>query len=104
LIKSGYPPGSHAKNTVISVKPFFSLKLTFMGENRQPKFENGDTVILKSNGKRLTVTHRSYEYDHHYGICLSKRYAGQQPVGCSRQEDGIIKEEVFSEDDLELVI
>jgi uncharacterized protein YodC (DUF2158 family) len=73
-----------------------------MEENRQPKFQNGDTVILKTDGKRLVVTHRAYEYDHHYGICLSKRYAGQKMVGCSRQENGIIKEEVFSEDDLEL--
>jgi uncharacterized protein YodC (DUF2158 family) len=73
-----------------------------MEENRQPKFQNGDIVMLKANGKRLTVTHRTYQYDHHYGVCLSKHYAGQQVVGCSRQENGIIKEEVFAEDDLEL--
>ena len=73
-----------------------------MEENRQPKFNIGDTVISKSNGERLTVTRRSYEYIHNFGLSLNKRYAGQQLVSCSRKEHGIIKEEIFSEEDLEL--
>ena len=74
-----------------------------MKDNQASKFQTGDTVILKTNGKRLTVRRRSYEYNHEYGIKLQgKSAAGKKMVGCSWEENGVMKEDFFPEEDLEL--
>ena len=75
-----------------------------MKDNQISKFKTGDMVVSKTSGKSLTVSRRNYEYDHHYGITLQgKAAASNKMVNCSWEENGMIKEGVFPEDDLELV-
>jgi len=75
-----------------------------MKDNQIRKFKAGDTVVSKTSGKSLTVSRRNYEYDHHYGLTLQgKQAADKKMVNCSWEENGMIKEDVFPEDDLDLV-
>lgn len=75
-----------------------------MKDNQTTKFKGGDIVVSKTSGKRLTISRRSYEYDHHYGLKLQgTAAAGKRMVNCSWEENGVMKEDVFPEDDLELV-